>query len=141
MKLKDTIEHEGIIKQISGNTIKVEIIKTSACNTCEAKKQCCVTENSTKIIDIITTDSNFSLNDKVNVYLPRHLAVKALFLAYIIPFFCIIITLLSVNFLTKNEIKAGLASIGILIPYFIILKIFNKRIQIKYNFKIAKFDH
>ncbi len=141
MKLNDTVEHEGIVKENTGSIVKVIIHRSSACANCEGKKGCYLSENSNKIIDVTALDSDYRSGEKVKVVLERKLAINALFYAYILPFIVVIITLFLISAMTGDERLAGIISISVLVPYFLILKAFKSKFERKYSFKLERMIH
>jgi positive regulator of sigma E activity len=59
-------------------------------------------------------------------------------LVYVIPVFIVALTLFITQLQTKNELIIGLAALLSLIPYFLLFKFFNKRIQRIFSFRIDK---
>jgi len=121
MGKENEIQHEGIIQDISGDTIKVGIISKASCISCQLKGVCSVSDIEEKIIEIPNIYKSYVTGDKVNIILKESLGLKALFLGYLLPFIFVFATLLTVNIFTKNELIIGLFSIGVLVPYYSIL--------------------
>lgn len=137
MKSSD-IQHQGIVKSINNNIIKVNIIGASACSACHAKKECVLSEVRTKTIDISGSSGNFSVGESVNVVLGKSMGYKAMFLGYIVPFLILLVALIVISTLTGNEAAAGIIAILVLIPYYGILYFFQKKIQQAFKFRIEK---
>ena len=74
----------------------------------------------------------------MDIILARSLGFKALFFGYIFPFLTLFITLVIVLSLTNNEGLAGITALLILVPYYLLLKVFNHRITREFVFKLGK---
>ncbi len=70
--------------------------------------------------------------------LKKSLGFKALFLGYILPFLLLVITLFTSLTITKNEGLAGLLSVGVLLPYYLGLYFFRKKISNTFIFEIEE---
>lgn len=81
--------------------------------------------------------SQYTIGDIVTVVLARSLGTKAVLLAYFIPFVVMISTLFLVWGLSGNEAISGLAALGILAPYYLILSLFKKKLKNQYEFRLA----
>ena len=90
-----------------------------------------------KEIEIIDPQSNrFKKGDKVEVSFSRSQGPKALFLGYLLPFLFVIVTLFISYEITGDEVLAGISSLLILIPYYIILYTFRSRLKREFTFKL-----
>ena len=132
------IQHKGIIKSIEKKMLKVSIISQSACADCHAKGVCNVSDMEEKIIDIKEYEGSYKLGENVNLFYEEKQGFKALFLGYVLPFLLILATLILTSVLTKNELIIGLASISILVPYYVLLFLSKKKIEKKFIFKVEK---
>jgi sigma-E factor negative regulatory protein RseC len=137
----DDIKHEGRIVSIDGEKIYVSIMSKSACASCHAKGMCTVSEMKEKIIEVCCPeDQEFKVGEKVVVSMRKSSGNKAVFLGYFLPFLILVTALFTLNQLFEDEGIAALISIGILIPYYLILFIRKEKIKKKFNFYICKAD-
>lgn len=137
-KPQDNICHPGIIQQISHKTISVSIVSRSACASCKSQKMCNIAEMKDKIIEIESPkEHSFKPGDKVEVRMAQSAGTWAVFLGYITPFIILISTLLIAS-LYVNEGIAGLLALASLLPYFIILYIFRKKLKRQFRFYLVK---
>jgi sigma-E factor negative regulatory protein RseC len=135
-----TIVHKGIVKDITDQVIKVEIIAQSACVSCKAQAICGV-DTQEKIIEIREWNSVYHVGESVQVLLQESLGLKALFLAYLVPFLILVSVLLVLLQITGKEGLSALVGIGVLVPYFGILYFFRNQLQKTFSFNIAKNDN
>lgn len=137
LKNKDTFVHSGFVSKISGNTITVNLEQNIHCDSCRAKSACGISESNTKKVEVINTVDSFKINEEVNVILKKALGLKAVFWAYIFPFILMFSTLLiASSFL--GELLAGLLSLFILIPYFLMLYFLKSTLKSAFQISILK---
>ncbi|HXK82208.1 MAG TPA: SoxR reducing system RseC family protein [Bacteroidales bacterium] len=132
-----TISHKGVVKEITDNAIRVEIIAQSACVSCKAKSICGV-DTQEKLIEIRNWNESYSIGENVMVLLREKLGLVALLYAYILPFILLLSVLLISLQMNVNEGLSALFSISVLIPYYIVLYLNRERLQKKFSFEIKK---
>lgn len=138
--MSQIIEHSGFIHQINGKHIKVQILQQSACSDCHAKGACSASETTDKYIDVDSDDAGLKVGQAVTVYGQSSLGLLAVLLAFVVPFLLVLITLFLLNNKIENEAVSGTIALGTLIPYFIILSFFNKKLKSKLKFYIKRKD-
>ena len=132
------IEHTGIIESIQDHRFRILITQQSACSECDVKGACTISGQQEKIVEVESFDSSFKVGEKVLLAGKNTFGLLAVFLAFVIPFILILITLVSLQSLVSNEIISGGIALFILVPYYLILSLFNKRLKTKFNFEIKK---
>jgi sigma-E factor negative regulatory protein RseC len=135
MSEKKNIEHEGIVEQASGDHVKVRILSQSACASCHAKGACSVADLQEKLIDA-TCDRQYSPGDKVILIGQSKLGLHAVWWAYILPLILMLLTLILTYTITNNENLSGLLALGILIPYYLTVRLFNNKFVKTFSFTI-----
>jgi len=136
--MKNHLEHEGTVASICGNTMVVRIVSSSACGGCAAKSYCIPSGSIDKDILVENFSGNFVSGERVKVVMRESLGFMALLVGYIIPFFVVMITLLIVYQITRNELVSGLSSLLVLIPYFFMIKLLNPKITKTFGFSVQK---
>ncbi|MDD5186466.1 MAG: SoxR reducing system RseC family protein [Paludibacter sp.] len=136
--MSQLIEHTGIINHIEGNHIRVSIIQLSACSSCHANGACSASDMDEKFIDVDSSDSTLKVGDRVNLYGQSSMGLTAVLLAFVIPFLLILVTLIVLRDYVANEALSGTIALSMLIPYYIILSFFNKKMKSKFRFYIKK---
>jgi sigma-E factor negative regulatory protein RseC len=131
------IKHPGVITSINSSKIKVTITTYSACSSCGAKGICSISDVKDKIVEVPKT-GDFSVGQKVQVILHQTMGFKALYLGYVQPVILVLITLFFTSSITRNEVLAGLISMGALVPYYLILYFCKDKIRNKFTFAIKK---
>ena len=134
------IEHNGIIEHIDGKHIKVRIVQSSACSSCQAKAICSSSESKEKVVDIyVNSSENYAIGEQVNVCASETMGRNAVILAFVIPLIVMIICItLSIRYLMINEVTSIAISLMFLALYYWILSISKNRISKKFSFWIEK---
>ncbi len=136
--MSEKIEHTGIIAHINGNNVQVQIVQQSACSSCHAKGACSASDMEDKLIDVESSDSSLRVGDAVLLTGASSTGLQAVLLAFVIPFLIILIALFVLRSVTANEAVSGTVALSLLIPYYIILSFFNKKLKGKFRFEIEK---
>ncbi|WP_273276979.1 SoxR reducing system RseC family protein [Maribacter polysiphoniae] len=131
---KDAYVHSGVISKKDNGSLIVSLDENVHCESCRAKSTCGISESGSKEVEISSTDESFALNEQVNVILKKGLGLKAVFWAYIFPFLLMVLTLM-VSSLFLKEWMAGILSLLILVPYYLLLYVL--RNVFKKTFKIS----
>ena len=134
---KNLFKHSGIISKITSTSITVSLEGNINCEACNAKGACGISESNVKEIELVNDDKSFQLNEKVNVVLQKGLGLKAVFWAYIFPFILIFIVLIISSSYLKEWV-AGLLSLFVLIPYFMIVHFFNDSFERAFKISILR---
>jgi sigma-E factor negative regulatory protein RseC len=135
---KNSIEHKGFIERINGNSIYVKILSQSACQSCHAKGACSVSEMQEKEVEVQNYKGDFKIGETVNLVMSQSQGYSALLIAYIIPFILVFLTLLIFTLSGISELKAGLLSLAVLPPYYLIIYLFRNNIRKKFIFSVRK---
>lgn len=138
--MEKQIEHEGTVTSIDDHTMVVRIVASSACNSCAAKSHCIPSENKDKDILIKNFSGDFILGERVKVVMQQSLGFKALAIGYMIPLFLFLLILVMVNQITNNELMSGICALGVLVPYYISVKLFDHKIEKTFGFQVKKFN-
>ena len=134
--MTNTIEHQGIVKSINGSHIEVLIIQSTACSSCSAKGYCSSSESKEKIIEIFESNHSYQVGDSVMVEGQTSMGLKAVFLAFVMPFIWVLICLFILMHFLQNELSAAIFSLISLVPYYLILWLLRNQIKNKFTFKL-----
>ena len=155
------IKHDGIVIAVNGDgTIRVRIVQTSACATCQAKSMCASAESKEKeILALFVGEEakrregerqDIKLGDEVVVMVQQKMGWKAVLLAYVLPFIVMMAVIMLGNeamrlFGDETMGKKGEAIIGTVAlcamgTYYIILGFFKDKIQKEFSFTARKKD-
>ena len=136
--ISSSVEHWGVIKEITPKTIKVSLLNVSGCASCHTKSTCSVSDVDNKIIDIINTGESVKAGEKVRVSYEKSLGPLALFIGYILPFMVMMLVLMISWSITNDEVIAGLSSILSIGVYYLFLTLFRKKLKDTFTFRILK---
>ena len=135
--MANTIKHQGIVENINGSHLSVRIIQTSACSACSVKGHCSSADSKEKLIDIVDPlASSYQVGEPVIVVGETSMGVMAVFLAFVVPFIILILSLFIFMAVLDDELYASIISLGLLIPYYYILWLNKTRLKQKFSFKI-----
>ena len=129
------IQHDGTVKKVDANSVLVSITSCSACSGCHAEGMCGISGKEEKIIDV-TGKYNVSPGDTVTIMMERATGYKAVALSYLGPLALLIVSLIVLDSMSVNEAAAGLISVSLLLPYFVVLYLFRKSINRSFIFKL-----
>ena len=136
--LSSTIEHLGVIKDITPKSIKVSLLNVSACSTCHTKATCAVSDVDNKIIDVINSGQAIKKGETVKVIFQKSLGPLALFLGYLLPFIILMLVLIGSWIFMNDEVFAGVASLLSVGAYYLALTLFRDKLKSTFTFKILK---
>lgn len=138
--MNGNIRHQGIIDKISKNGVKVRIVQSSACSSCQMSGHCNASESKVKMIDVPTfgTEGVLHVGDDVMVVATQRSGLVAVVLSAVVPLVLIILSLTLLLRLTGNEALAALGGIATLIPYYIILYLLRDKISRSVSFHIER---
>jgi len=132
-----SIIHPGIIESIHGDKVSVRILARSACSSCHAKGACTVADIEEKIIEADLEPSvRWKPGDQVMVRMEESLGRKAVLMGYGLPLVVLVGSIIVFLSLLNHEGLAALLSILMLVPYYLILYLFRKRLQKEFRFRI-----
>ncbi len=134
---KSSIKHDGTVLEVGKSRITVCISSAAACVGCLIEGSCSLSDKEEKIIEV-TGSYNVKPGDHVIVLMNQSMGYSALFLGYLLPLIIVITALIVTVSSGVSELTAGLISLGTLIPYYLILFIFRKRINKKFTFSIKQ---
>jgi sigma-E factor negative regulatory protein RseC len=124
------IKHAGTVVNIDKSLVSVEIISLSACASCKSKSMCSISGNKDKIIDtIVENPENYKIGESVNIVMQEQLGLKAVFLAYVMPFLVCIFTLFGLSMGSDNELLYGGGAIVAAALYYLVLKQFSSKLN------------
>ena len=132
---KSSIQHDGTVKEVGIDSVAVSIVSCAACSGCAARVMCGMTENQEKTIDIRGA-YNVAPGDRVTVQMEESAGMKAVILSYLVPFIIVIGSLIGLQSLSVNELTAGLMSLAVLVPWFLILYLFRKKLDRSFIFTL-----
>jgi len=131
--MAEQITHEGIVEQVTEGRVRVRIVQTAACSACKAKSMCTASETAVKVVDAEPI-TPLQVGDRVIIEVSRKLGWKAVLLAFILPFLLLLLCVWALPHWIESEAVVGTLAIGSLVPYYLILHAFDKKLQKEYRF-------
>lgn len=132
------IKHKGTVSKLTDHNIEATIAVSTACDGCHAGSSCGMSDNNSRIITISHSEKNVSIGDHVSIVGSQSSGLSAVFFAYVLPFIAVMSTLVvSLSIFNTSELRAGLYSILILPPYYLVLYFFKEKFEKKYTFRIV----
>lgn len=132
----NSIKHLGVVDEVDDDCVKVRIVQTSACATCQAAGHCTASESKEKIVEVYDNLSNLKKGDSVIVVAARRTGFMAVLLSSVIPLIILVVAMVLTIAITKNEVYAALISIAMLIPYYFIVYLARDKIRAQLSFHI-----
>ncbi|MDE5703745.1 MAG: SoxR reducing system RseC family protein [Bacteroidales bacterium] len=118
------ISHEVTIIAIDipHKTVRLRLEATGACTGCAAKQACALHENQDKEWTVYCPEADtYTVGEKASLMMHEKTGFKAVGWAYTLPTACLIGLIAGLSCLTDNELIAGLAALGCVIVYILIL--------------------
>ncbi|MPM02493.1 hypothetical protein SDC9_48742 [bioreactor metagenome] len=133
------IDHEGIVREVSGNILKVSIINVSACVSCQMKTVCNPSDMKEKIFDVRVNDPlNYSPGDKVKLSISEGMGILAAVLGYIVPVILLLAGVLGGISYGLNELQASGIGLGLTLIYYLILFLTRGKAKKTFTFKVTR---
>jgi len=136
-KNKNTFVHAGFISKINSDSVVVTLEPNIQCEACHVKGTCGVSDTSTKQVEVPISNNVYRINQQVDVILKKALGLKAVFWAYVFPFILMFSTLILASFFVEEWI-AGLMSLLIIMPYYLVLYLLKSTLKSAFKVSILK---
>lgn len=130
-----SIEHEGIVKSSDNKSVTVSIISSSACSGCHAEGMCSLSGKEEKIVEVPGIYS-VSPGENVKVLMKQSSGFAAVLLGYVLPLVMVLAVLIILVSASVPELTAGIGSVAVLVPYYLILYLFRNRMNKKFTFTL-----
>ena len=134
------IKHCGEVVRTTADKVWVRMTVSSACSGCHARAVCGVDENKDKIVEVATSNaSDYAVGEGVEVALARRsMGTMSVALAYVVPFFVLLVVLVALSAMGVSEGIAALSAIAGVGVYYVVLWRMNRRIEKTIKFIITK---
>ncbi|MCF0203245.1 MAG: SoxR reducing system RseC family protein [Bacteroidaceae bacterium] len=133
------ISHEGIVKAVERDVVRVEILQLSACAHCEVSGHCNASESKEKIIDAETADAAlYKIGDKVVVMAYNKVGMLAVLYGAVLPMLVVMAGVISAAYIINDEMSAiviGLCTLGV---YYAMLYLLRSKLKKQLRFEIMK---
>lgn len=137
--MQSELMHKGIVDSIDGDTVYVRILKSSACQECQAKSLCKVTESDVRLIEASVSDaSNIEVGQQVLVSGTFSQGMNAVLIAFAIPLFLILSVVVIGKIIGISDGYAALSALVVMIPYYFVLFLCRDRLKNNFQFRIVE---
>lgn len=133
------VSHRGNVVSVGEGRVSVQIVSESACSSCRASGLCGASEARKKIVEAtVLGGQKYSVGDEVEVFLAKKMGLRAVLFSYVIPLGILLILVLSLSRIGLGELACGLASVGGIAVYYLILYFCRDRLAEGYVFYVRK---
>ena len=131
------MSHTGKVVSMTPQTTTVQIVSHAACSECHAAGVCGLSEYTEKAIEVPTSPSaTYGVGDEVQVVLKASMGFKAVWIAYFLPLVVLLAITLGLIALGVPEVVSGLAGLGAVALYYLIVWLRRDRLRNEYVFTI-----
>ena len=135
--MKEQVTHTGKVVSMTPKTTTVQIVSQSACSECHAAGLCGLSEYTDKAVEVPTSPSaTYGVGDEVQVVLKASMGFKAVWIAYFLPLVVLLAITLGLIALGVPEVVSGLAGLGAVALYYLIVWLRRDRLRNEYVFTI-----
>ena len=135
--MREQVMHTGKVVSMTPKTTTVQIVSHSACSECHAAGLCGLSEYTEKAVEVPTSPSaTYGVGDEVQVVLKASMGFKAVWIAYFLPLVVLLAITLGLIALGVPEVVSGLAGLGAVALYYLIVWLRRDRLRNEYVFTI-----
>lgn len=135
--MKNEITHQAKVIEMTPDFTTVEILVNSACSECHAKGLCGMSETQEKVISLPTDSyATYNVGDQVQLCTKMSMGMKAVWISYVIPLIILMILILSLSVVFESEVVTGLASVGGVVLYYLVIWLLRDRLKDEFVFYI-----
>ena len=135
--MREQVMHTGQVVSMTPKTTTVQIVSQSACSECHAAGLCGLSEYTEKAIEVPTRPSaTYGVGDEVQVVLRASMGFKAVWIAYFLPLVVLLAVALGLIALGVPELVSGLAGLGAVALYYLVVWLLRDRLRNEYVFTI-----
>ncbi|MBN2638481.1 MAG: SoxR reducing system RseC family protein [Bacteroidales bacterium] len=134
---ENKVTHSGIVQEVKDGKASISVITKSACASCQIKGSCTLSDVKEKIIEVdLMNGQSFKTGGQVTVEMKETTGIWAVLLGYFFPFLVVLFTLILLTALGINQGIAGLISLAVLAPYYLLLYLSRTYIRKKFTFNV-----
>lgn len=127
-----------VIESINGTHARIQIMRSSACQTCEASNGCKVHSSKTMYVDVEDKRlAKYSKGDRVHVEMTAKSGRNAVIIGFGLPLLLFVASLLSIHYAGAKDETAAFCAIGVLVVYYLIIYMARKSINRHFEIRLA----
>lgn len=130
------LEHMGLVTDCNNGRLKISLVGYG-CSACH-KSLCMLGDSKAKVVEIPWRNTRFLAGEEVLVRINPSSGYKAVFLLYLLPFLLMLVSIIVMQNLGYHESIAGVTSLLILVPYFLVVYGFRKNIGSQCHIDVIK---
>lgn len=130
------ISHLGMVVNTIGDKAVIYLIKQDECHVCHLRDFCGVDDDERSRFEVPL--GNLAIGDQVSLEIKQSTGFMALFWAYLMPFALIMLILIGGSVMHLAEQWLGILALLILVPYFLGLSLFRKKLKENLDFQVKK---
>jgi positive regulator of sigma E activity len=128
------MEDIGIVTEVNGSRIKVDIAKGGGCKNCGMKGLCGSTN--TPIVLHFDTDGSYQVGDKVLVSVSAGLRVLSALLVFVFPLLALFGFFLIARRFTSEPLSVLAGFTGLILAFFVV-RLVDKRVGKRINYQLG----
>lgn len=117
----------GYVTRVEPGSLHIAVERGEACESCRLKGSCLIDQTRMERMCVSMDSTGYRSGDRVEVRVSTRRGLRAVLFAYFVPFILILTSLIVFLSLGHSELVSGLFSLLLLVPYYIILHIFQGR--------------
>ena len=125
---ENCVIQQGVVLRIEGERMVVGVAQAEACSACAARAACGKSGGEVREVGA-------RVGDRVTLGITAWEGFRAMFIMYVVPFVIVLVSLIVLVGRGVGEGLSGVVSIGLVLPYYILLYVFRDRIEAKIRVK------
>ncbi len=139
--MQNNIQHSGIVDSVSGGHVVVRVTRLPACSSCRGSQRCHSADGGDRLIELpALDDDDYHVGDPVLVCADASVGRFAVLLGFCLPLMLLVSMTVLVHVMTHDDTVAALCGLAVLLPYYLVLRIFRLKIQRKVIFRLRKIN-
>ena len=136
----ECIERNATVTAIQGRSVRLTVLRPSACSHCEAAGHCHASESrlETITLDRSQLPSEVAVGDQVSLEMRSSLGMRAVLLTMIIPTILIIAITVLLSYLEVGTLAQILIALGVAAAYMLLLWLLRDRFERTFAFTVRK---
>lgn len=129
---------KGHIVSVSPTNVVVHLSRSTACESCAASGKCGGASANKTTVDVpISPNKQYKVGQEVAIVVKQFPALWAVWWSYGCPLVLLLFTLVGVASFTGRELLAASSALLVLVPYYLLLWLFRKRMAHKVKYEIT----
>lgn len=133
-----TIRQSATVIRVDAAEIEVEVCRPEACAACKAKSVCSEGGGEGKRMTLVNDGQGYRVGEQIQLVMRRSAGLKAVVIAYLVPVVLVVAALLIFQATPMSDTTAALLTLGILVLYFVIIRLLRERINNQLTIEIEK---